>query len=122
MTGFTIVALEKMLGQLGEEKCEHILSQFSCPLNKDVEEFIQSKKKIIEFSKQKIAMSYLVLASYKKSHGRPISIEDLSILKLKIDDYSDKMELRTAIQHYYGLATDYMQKNRMEFFLQTRRK
>ncbi len=57
-----------------------------------------------------------------KSHGRPISIEDLSILKLKIDDYSDKMELRTAIQHYYGLATDYMQKNRMEFFLQTRRK
>lgn len=38
-----------------------------------------------------------------KSHGRPINIEELEELKLKIEDFSDNDELRNVIRNYYKL-------------------
>ncbi|HBE8542627.1 TPA: N-acetyltransferase, partial [Clostridioides difficile] len=49
MSGYLIVNLSNMLGELEEEEVKKILSSFSCPLNKDVEDFL--KNKAIEFSK-----------------------------------------------------------------------
>lgn len=47
-----------MLEYVGEDTCQKILSSFMCPMNADVEDFIQSKA--IQFAKQRIAISYLV--------------------------------------------------------------
>ena len=47
-----------MIDLYGEEECRIILSSFSCPLGKDVEDFISHKA--IEFAKQRIAMTFLV--------------------------------------------------------------
>jgi hypothetical protein len=66
MTGYLVVSVEQMIEQLGDEKCRNIFSRFSCPLNLDVEDFIRDGNKIIEFTRQRIAMSYVVLAPYKK--------------------------------------------------------
>ena len=43
------------------------------------------------------------------SHGRGISMEDLtgSDIKLKIDDFGKNEELNHAIRHYHGLCVDY---------------
>ena len=49
-----------MLDTYGEDKLEAILSYFICPQNKDVETFIRTKA--IGFSKQRVAMSYLVFS------------------------------------------------------------
>ena len=70
MKGYVLVNLRDMIEQLGEDKTKNILSNFSCPLNKDVDGFLKNKS--IEFSKQGIARTHLVLASYKgsKTWGR----------------------------------------------------
>jgi hypothetical protein len=57
-----------------------------------------------------------------KSHGRPINIETLEKeLKLKIEDYSNEKQIREAIRSYYGLLSDYVQKNKFSIFVQTRK-
>lgn len=57
-----------------------------------------------------------------KSHGRPINIEILEKeLKLKIEDYSNEKQVREAIRSYYGLLSDYVQKNKFSIFVQTRK-
>ncbi len=63
MTGYALVNLVNFLNELGEEKTKELLSEFSCPLNPDVEYFL--KHKAIEFSKQRFAQTHLVYASYK---------------------------------------------------------
>jgi membrane-bound ClpP family serine protease len=57
-----------------------------------------------------------------KSHGRPINIEALEKeLKLKIEDYSEKLDLREKIKNYYLLLNDYISRNRLSLFVHTRR-
>ena len=58
MSEYVQVKLSEMIEQLGEEETKSILSQFMCPQNKDVEDFI--KYKAIEFSKQGLAKTTLV--------------------------------------------------------------
>ena len=79
MTGYTIVSVEEIVKQLGEERCEGILSQFSCPLNKDVESFIRDKHKVIEFTRQRIAMTYVVIASFRE---KPVIVGYFTIINL----------------------------------------
>lgn len=57
---YKIVNLSHMILELGEEKCKDILSKFYCPKNKDVQEFINVKA--IEFAKQGLAATHLVLS------------------------------------------------------------
>ena len=63
MLGYLTLNLRDISGKIGIEKLESIVSDFSCPYNKDVEEFLQLKA--IEFSKQQISSTYLVFASFQ---------------------------------------------------------
>lgn len=64
ITGYKQIYLNEMVKELGEEQTKRILSNFSCPLNKDVETFL--RQKAIDFSKQGLAQTTLVFGSYKK--------------------------------------------------------
>lgn len=64
MLGYTKVNLREMSEMMEETKIVNIISDFSCPYNKDVEEFLHFKA--MEFSKQRLASVYLVFASYKE--------------------------------------------------------
>ncbi len=63
MTGYNIVNLQELTEEVGENRVKEILSNFSCPLNKDVEYFLQ--RKAIEFARQGIGQTHLVFTSYK---------------------------------------------------------
>ena len=63
MGGYQIIHLSDMLEILGEEDTKSILSTFSCPLNKDIEDFLRFKA--ITFSAQGLAKTHLVFTSYK---------------------------------------------------------
>ncbi len=63
MTGYKVVNLAALIEEVGEDVAKHILSTFSCPLNPDVEFFLE--KKAITFAKQGWAQTHLVFASYK---------------------------------------------------------
>lgn len=67
MIGYSLMALNDMISELGEGNVKNIHSSFSSPLNPDVEYFI--KHKAIEFAKQAIAPTTLVYTSYK---GAPV--------------------------------------------------
>ncbi len=56
MTGYQLILLKDIIEELGEEKTKEILSQFSCPLNLDVETFLHNKA--IEFAKQSISATH----------------------------------------------------------------
>ena len=60
ITGYKTLNLSDVIGTKAEKRIDEMLSSYSCPLNKDVEEFLKSKAK--EFAKQRIASTYLVVA------------------------------------------------------------
>lgn len=68
MSGYIGVNLRDILRDelLGESAAKSILSSFSCPLNPDVEHFL--KNVAIEFTKQGISSTYLIMASYKNEY------------------------------------------------------
>ena len=55
---FVEIKSDDMLNMLGEDTVKSILSRFSCPLNKDVQEFL--KTKAIPFSKRNFSKTTLV--------------------------------------------------------------
>ncbi|MDD3268467.1 MAG: N-acetyltransferase [Syntrophomonadaceae bacterium] len=65
MKGYSLVSLKDMAEELGEKRTEKILSQFLCPLNKDVESFFHNSA--ISLAKQNISVTQLVFASYKQA-------------------------------------------------------
>lgn len=56
-----------------------------------------------------------------KSHGRPINIEEIKRIGLKIEDYSDKNELRDLIREYSQVLNDYVSSNNLSIFVHTRK-
>lgn len=66
MAGYIQINLKDIINSIGEDKTKIILSNFICHINKDVDNFL--KHKAIEFSKQGIAITYLIFASYKKEN------------------------------------------------------
>lgn len=65
MKGYNLVKLEDMINELGEDRLNTILLNFSCPSNKDVEHFLHHTS--IEFAKQRLSITYLLFASYKNN-------------------------------------------------------
>lgn len=68
MNGYKGVNLRDILldDTLGESAARSLLSSFSCPLNPDVEYFL--KNVAIEFSRQSISSTYLIMASFRGTY------------------------------------------------------
>ena len=59
MNDYCTVNILDMIEAIGEDTLVGILSDFSCPLNPEIETFV--KKNAIDFAKKKISITYLVL-------------------------------------------------------------
>lgn len=59
MGRFESVSILDMQSAVGEEALKRILSDFSCPLNEEVEHFVRNNA--LEFAKKKISITYLVI-------------------------------------------------------------
>ena len=85
-----------MIDALGESMVVNMLSSFSCPKNKDVENFLKSKS--IIFSKQGISKTHLVFTSYK---GEPVLIGYFALapkyIVIKKDSLSKTLQKRMLI-------------------------
>jgi len=61
---YKIVNIRRYIGndnpELGEDELRQILSEFSCPVNRDVEQFL--KKNSIEFTKKNQSVTYVVIS------------------------------------------------------------
>jgi membrane-bound ClpP family serine protease len=56
-----------------------------------------------------------------KSHGRPINIEDIRKLGLKIEDFTTDAALRPLVRDYYQLLKDYISFTQNPIFVHTRK-
>lgn len=65
MDGYAQISLLDMIEKLGDKSntLHKLISEFSCPLNKDVEKFF--KTSAITFAKQNLAPTYMVFTSYQ---------------------------------------------------------
>ena len=81
MDGYVQISLSKMISAVGEDKAKAVLSSFSCPLNKDVEDFLRHKA--VVFSQQSIAETHLVFASHK-GIGRLIAYYTIAMKSVHI--------------------------------------
>ena len=62
--GYKIINLKDIYNAIGENKKKEVLKDFKCDLNNDVEYFL--KEKAIEFSKQDISRTYIVMSQHKE--------------------------------------------------------
>lgn len=63
MSGIYKISLADMMTEYGENEVKQFLSDFSCPSNKDIEDFL--KNKAIVFEQQSLSRTQLVFASYR---------------------------------------------------------
>lgn len=72
-----------LIEQIGEDELNSGLSDFSCPFNKDIERFI--KNNALNFARQKISMTYLVLTKQGDIAGfftlahKPLAVKRASV-------------------------------------------
>lgn len=64
------VNIQDILKAVGEEKVQSLLSDFSSPLNEEVEDFVHNKS--IEFAKKKLSITYLVIR--KTNDGKTVLV------------------------------------------------
>lgn len=64
MIGFFVTETRKLIEAIGEEQVNLLISDFSCPVNTDVENFLHNNAILSE--KQGFSVTRLVFASYKK--------------------------------------------------------
>jgi len=67
MNNHSVTNIIDLLDYLGEDKVLDILSDFSCPKNQEIENFL--KRKAIEFAKQKMSITYLVFDEQRRLAG-----------------------------------------------------
>jgi len=63
---YNLIALQDIIEELGEDSAKEILSGFSCPINKDVEDFLLHKA--ILFNRQGLSMTHLIFDQYKSEN------------------------------------------------------
>lgn len=97
--GYKIINLKDIYNNLGEDRTRKILDDYKCELNQDVEYFL--KEKAIEFSKQDISRTYIVMSRYQ---GREviagyfaITNKVTSIKKVKLSETKRKRLLKFAV-------------------------
>ena len=79
MNDYSTVNILDLIEAVGENALSGILSDFSCPKNKEIEKFI--KNKALEFAKKKISITYFVIDN---KNGEIISFFALTHKSLEI--------------------------------------
>lgn len=97
MTGFLKVSLRKLLDEVGEDKTKNILSDFFCPKNQDIENFI--KKKAVEFEKHGWSATQLIYASYKNSWVL-IGYYSLALKTLTVENQAVPNSLKKRLKQF----------------------
>ncbi len=97
MHGYPQVNLKDILKNEDLEKTKEFLSKFSCPLNKDVEDFIQNKA--ITFALQGLAAVWIVFASYRENYV-PVGYFALANKHFHIDTDKINSKYRKQIKKF----------------------
>lgn len=94
MRQFDTVNILDMIGAIGETKLKQCLSDFSCPINPEIEQFL--KNNAIEFAKKKLSVTYFVVNEL----GKIVAIFALTHKAVEIGNVSLSHSKRKKISRY----------------------
>ena len=97
MTGYVKIPLSMLIEEVGEDDAKQILSDFSCPLNKDIEKFLRVTA--IEFEKQQLSRTQLIFATYRGENVL-VAYYTLAIKSFNITSAALTPALRRRINKY----------------------
>ena len=104
---YKIINIRRYIGnenpELGEDELLQILSEFSCPKNPEIEDFVRSKA--IDFAKRKLSITYLVFNDDDGLVGDLAGIFTLTHKALEIKDEVLTNTARKTVQRYAKLDT-----------------
>ena len=67
MSNYAVMNILDFMDVIGEDNLKVVLSEFSCPKNLEIEEFM--RKNAIEFAKRKTSITYLLVDDECRIHG-----------------------------------------------------
>lgn len=95
---YSVVTILDYIELMGEESVPEVLSDFSCPKNKEIKNFVRNN--VVEFAKRKMSITYHLLDEYSRilaifvTTHKAVQIWEKSFLPLckKIQRYAQKNE------------------------------
>ena len=97
MEEYTVVNILDMLEAIGEENLSAILSDFSCPINKEIENFVWHNA--IEFAKKKMSITYFLM----DAEGEIAAIFTLTHKAVEIGNADISSTMRRKLSRYAQL-------------------
>ena len=97
MNTFRTINILDIIDAIGEESVNLILSDFSCPKNGEIENFV--RKSAVGFAKRKISVTHLVM----DVQGRLVAIFSLTHKAVKIQEEVLSSALKKKIKRYAQL-------------------
>lgn len=100
MKQFETINILDMIGAIGETKLKQCLSEFSCPVNPEIEHFVVDHA--IDFAKKKLSVTYFVI----NENGKIIAIFTLAHKAVEIGNMRLSNTKRRKISRYAILDTE----------------
>lgn len=100
MRQFETVNILDMIGAIGEAKLQQCLSDFSCPVNPEIEQFVINNA--IEFAKKKLSVTYFAV----NEHGKIAAVFTLAHKAVEIGNASLSNAKRKKISRYAVLDSE----------------
>lgn len=100
MRQFDTVNILDMIGAIGETKLKQCLSDFSCPINPEIEQFVINNA--IEFAKKKLSITYFVVNEL----GKIVAIFTLAHKAIEIGNVNLSNSKRKKIGRYAILDSE----------------
>lgn len=94
MNGYAVLNILDFMDVTGEDSLRTALSEFSCPKNPEIEEFM--RKNAIEFAKRKMSITYLLI----DTEGRILGIFALAHKALQVMSRELSGTVRKKLQRY----------------------
>lgn len=96
------VNIQDMLKAIGEKELQRLLSDFSSPLNEEVEDFVRNKS--IEFAKKKLSITYLVIKKTDSGENVLAGIFTLAHKAVEVTNTNISNMARRKLERYAKLV------------------
>lgn len=99
---YRTVALKDLIDKFGKKTAVEVLSNFSCPLNKDVEEFM--RQKAVPYDMAGMARTYLVIAQDSQRSYGICAIYSLTTKSIAVSHHMDRKSRKLAFGTTYAVG------------------
>lgn len=94
MSSYAVTNILDLMDAIGEDELQLLLSDFTCPKNKEIENFVRTNA--VEFAKRKMSITYLVV----DAEGRIIAMFALTHKAVQVMSGELSSSVRKKLQRY----------------------